>query len=93
MGCYNCKYLKMSDRKDGKINGSVYYCTKLKKYVNGAYDDCDNYYKDYARKTYESDLIYENGRHYSNNNTSIETLIFLAIFLGILAIIVNVFHI
>ena len=34
MGCYNCKYLKMEDKKDGKTNGSVYYCTKLKKKIN-----------------------------------------------------------
>lgn len=91
MGCYNCKYLKMEDRKDGKTNGSVYYCTKLKKYVNGADDGCDDYYKDYGRKTYESNEIYENGRHYNDDDTSIGTYLFLAIVLGIIALIVNIF--
>lgn len=91
MGCYNCKYLKVNDKKDGAVNGSIYYCTKMKKYVSGASDGCDSYYKDYSRKTYESDEIYRNGIHYSNDTTSNGTYLFLAIILGIIAIIVNVF--
>ena len=91
MGCYNCKYLKVNEKKDGAVNGSIYYCTKMKKYVSGASDGCDSYYKDYSRKTYESDEIYRNGIHYSNDTTSNGTYLFLAIILGIIAIIVNVF--
>lgn len=91
MGCYNCKYLKEDDRKDGCVNGSLYYCTKIKKYVSGASDGCDSYYKDYSRKTYESDEIYRNGVHYSNDTTSNGTYLLLAIILIIIAVIVNIF--
>jgi hypothetical protein len=91
MGCYNCKYLKISDKKDGALNGSVYYCTKMKKYVSGTSNGCDSFYKDYSRKTYESDEIYRNGIHYSDDTTPIGTYLVLVIILGIMAIIVNVF--
>lgn len=91
MGCYNCKYLKVSDKKDGAINGSLYYCTKIKKYVNGSDDGCDSYYKDYSRNTYESDEVYRNGVHYANDNVSIDVYIVLVIILFIIAVIVNVF--
>lgn len=91
MGCYNCKYLKYEQKKDGSVNGSVYYCTKIKKYVNGAFDRCDGHYKDYSRKTYEANEIYNNGRHYCNDNTSISFYLFLAIALSICAFIVNIF--
>lgn len=91
MECCNCKYLKVDDKKEGALNGSIYYSTKLKKYVNGADDGCDDYYKDYGRKTYESNEIYRNGVHYSNDTTSIGTYLVIVIILFIIAVIVNVF--
>lgn len=91
MGCYNCKYLKYQQKKDGCINGSVYYCTKIKKYVNGADDGCNAYYKDYSRKNYEADEIYNNGRHYSDDSTPISFYVFLVIVLSIVTFIVNIF--
>lgn len=91
MGCYNCKYLKIDDRKDGKLNGSLYYCTKIKKYVNGSDEGCDSYYKDYLRKVYEGDEVYNNGVKYSDDNTSTGIYLFLAILLSIIALIVNIF--
>ena len=35
--------------------------------------------------------IYENGKHYNDDDTSIGTYLFLAIFLSIIALIVNIF--
>ena len=91
MGCYNCQYLKSENKKDGAINGCVYYCSKIKKYVNGADDGCELYSKDVLRKTYECDEIYNNGRKYINDSTSFSTYLVIAIILIIIAIIVNVF--
>ncbi len=93
MGCYNCKYLKYEDKKDGALNGCVYYCTKLNKYVNGAADACDNYSKDYSRKTHEKDEIYNNGRNYNNDATPTSVYLFILIIMLIFAFIVNVFKI
>lgn len=91
MGCYNCSYLKYEDRKDGVVNGSVYYCVKIKKYVNGASDCCDSYYKDYTRKTYEKDEIYTNGRNYCNDSTSNSTYLFILVVLLLISFIVKLF--
>ena len=46
MGCNSCSYLKKDNKKNG-VTGSCYFCTKIKKYVNGAYSNCDNYLYDY----------------------------------------------
>ena len=89
MGCYNCKYLKINDKKDGNINGSVYYCNKIKKQVRGSDEECEKYEKDVMRKTYESDEIYLNGKKYMDGCDSIATYLFIAIMLFIIAIVVN----
>lgn len=91
MGCYKCKYLKKDNKKAGVINGCLYYCTKIEKYVNGAAEGCDKYYKDYGRKTYEKDEIYNNGKKYYNDSIPVSTYLIIAFVLTIIAIIVNVF--
>lgn len=90
-GCHRCQYLKVKDKKDGKSGGSVYLCSKTKKYVNGATDVCDKFSKDPCRKAYESDEIYENGKKFSNETRDPSTYLVIAIILIIIAIIVNVF--
>lgn len=90
MECYNCEYLNKNDKKEGKINGCIYYCTKMKKYVNGACDSCDAWIKDYSRATYENNDIYNNGRHYSDgSSTPLSLQIILIIVLIIIAAIAN----
>lgn len=91
MGCNSCKYLKYSDKKDGLVDGSIYYCTKIKKYVNGADDGCDSYHKDYGRKVYEKNEIYNNGRKYYNDNSSNLVYLFILISLIIIALCINLF--
>ena len=92
MGCYNCAYLDKNNKKEGSLNGCMYYCTKMKKYVNAAYDECDSYSKDYSRKSYENNEIYNNGRHYCNgSDTPLSIKIILIIILIIIAIISNAF--
>lgn len=90
MGCYNCQYLKEDDKKDGKINGFAYYCTKYKKYIRGSDDACDNYKYDNLRRTYIKDEIYRDGLRYQNDGTPFGTYLLIAIILFIIAIIVNI---
>ena len=92
MGCSNCKILKENDKKEGKQLGCLYYCSKMKKYVNGN-DCCSEYSEDYGRNTYKRDKIYRDGIKYSNDTTEISTYIFILIVLFILGLIFNVFTI
>ena len=90
MACYNCEYLSASDKKEGKTNGCLYYCTKCKKYVNGC-DGCELYSKDYTRRTYENNEIYYNGRHYCNSGDKpLSVYIVIIVILIILALIANI---
>ena len=90
MACYNCAYLNTLDKKEGNINGCLYYCSKCKKYVNGTDNGCENYSKDYSRKNYENNEIYNNGRHYHNGSDKpLSVYIILIIILIIMAIIAN----
>ena len=63
-----------------------YLSPKIKKYVNCADDGCDSYYKDYGRKVYGKNEIYNNGRKYYNDNSSNLVSLFILIFLIIIAI-------
>ena len=90
MGCNSCDNLKEKQKKTGKVNGSVYFCSKMKTYVSGASDGCDNYKKDIMRSSYMKDEIYREGRKYSDDNTSVGVYLAAAIILGIIAFILNV---
>ena len=91
MGCYNCEYLNKNNKKEGNINGYMYYCTKMKKYVNGACDGCEAWSKDYERANYDNNEIYNNGRHFSNDSEiPLSVQIVLIIILIIIAAIVNI---
>ncbi len=90
MACYNCSYLVVENRKDGSTNGCLYYCTKTKRYVNGACDSCEAFTKA-SRAEYINNEIYNNGIHYYNgSNCPLSLKIILIIILAILAIIANI---
>lgn len=91
MKCCDCKYLKYDDKKNGDVSGCLYYCYNIQKYINGTNEVCENYCKDYARKIYESDEIYNDGKNYYNDSTPTSTYVFIAVILIIIAFIVNVF--
>ncbi len=88
MGCNSCSYLKKDNKKNG-VTGSCYFCTKIKKYVNGAYSNCDNYLYDYTKNTLDKNEIYRNGITYSSDNININTYIVILVFLIILCFIIN----
>ena len=55
MGCNSCRFLNEEKKKEGAC-GACYYCSKLKTYINGAYNQsCDDYKYDYAKKNYQKD--------------------------------------
>lgn len=91
VGCYNCSKLKASDKKEGKGNGTLYFCSKHKKYVSGASDGCDAYEYDIMRKQTEKDEIYKNGLNYSDDNTPISVYIGIIVILVILGLIIGIF--
>ncbi len=90
MACYNCEHLVAENKKDGTTNGCLYYCSKCKKYINGAYDDCELYSKDVTRETYMNNEIYNNGRHYCDGgNIPLSLQIVLILMLVVFALITN----
>lgn len=93
MGCSSCKYLIESKKKEGKQLGCLYYCSKMKKYINGNGEECNNYYKDYSRTSFTRNEIYREGNKYSDDTTSVGSYLLLLIVLIILGLIFNVFTI
>ena len=88
MTCSSCKYLKEGDRKAGAC-GACYYCSKIKKYVNGSNSKCNEFERAYARSTYTCDIIYEEGLTHSSDNTPISIYVLLLIIVSIIAFISN----
>lgn len=70
MGCCHCRYLCENNKLEGRCSGAIYYCSKQKKYVNGAKDGCDLYLKDYCKTLVTSNEIYDNGRNYYDDDKS-----------------------
>ena len=89
--CADCRYLREDKKKDGKVSGCCYYCTKIKEYVNGANSICDNFEKSYSRKYTTIEKIYKDGKDYWNNDTPLPLVLFILVVLIILGLIMGVF--
>lgn len=92
MGCCSCKYLNENCKKEGKVSGCLYYCSKIKAYVNGASDSCDDYCFEYGRKVYTRDEIYNDGKTYYNDTTPVGFYLVILIILIILGLFLGVFN-
>lgn len=90
MGCYNCDNLDKDKKAAGKVSGNLYYCKKLKTYVNPTYDGCEKFVKS-SRKPYENDDIYKDGKSYYNDKTPLGIYIIVIIILLIIGLIMGVF--
>lgn len=90
--CCSCDNLDPKKKKPGKLNGNLYYCKKVKNYVNPTSSECEKFQKAYKRKNYEIDEIYHEGKIYSNDGTPMGLYVVLLVVLIILAIIVNIFN-
>ena len=92
MGCCSCKYLNENCKMEGKVSGSLYYCSKLKPSVNGASGRCANYCIDHGRKVYTRDEIYDDGKKYYNDTTPVGFYLVVLIILIILGLFLGVFN-
>ncbi len=92
MGCCSCKYLNENCKKEGKVSGSLYYCSKMKTFVSGASSSCDSYCFEYGRKVYVRDEIYNDGKNYYNDATSPSFYLVVLIILIILGLFLGVFN-
>lgn len=90
MSCSSCAYLDASKNKNGGCSGCVYYCKKNKNFVRGCNNSCSDYKSSY-RTNYECNKIYNDGRSYSDDTTSVAFYIVVLVSLVILGIVFNVF--
>ena len=90
MSCSSCAYLDASKNKNGGYTGCIYYCKKIKQFVNGSNSSCNNYKSSY-RTNYECNKIYNDGESYSDDTTPISFYLVILIGLVILGLILNVF--
>lgn len=91
MYCSDCANLNDSKKKEGSIRGCMYECKKLKKMVPGNFS-CDKFEKSYARKGFDKDRIYTEGRIYSDKASgNVGWLLFIIIALILIALISGVF--
>ena len=87
--CYNCSNLDPKQKSAGKLDGNLYYCKKLKTYVNAAKDGCEKWDKA-DRKSYENDELYEQGKKYYNDNKPLGYYLFLLILIIIFCILMTI---
>lgn len=90
MACYNCNNLNPDKSVKGKVDGALYYCKKLKTFVNPAKFECEKFEKSY-RKSDVNDKIYKDGKDYYNDATPLWFYVFILIALIILGLIFGVF--
>ena len=89
MGCYRCANLDPKEKKSGKVSGYLYYCKKLKTYVNPAKFKCENFAKN--DKRLENSEIYKDGQNYYDNATPTWFYLIILIVLIILGLFMGVF--
>ena len=89
--CADCANLDDKKSQDGKVSGKLYYCKKLKQYVNTTMDACEKFDQTYSRKRSKVDEIYDDGKKFDNDNTPLGFLIVVFIILVILGLILGVF--
>lgn len=83
MNCAYCDNLDPKKKVPGKVSGNLYYCKKLKTFVNPTMKGCEKYTKS-KRKYYESDDMLREGREY--NNDIIPNGLYLAILIILIII-------
>ena len=68
MTCSSCKYLNEEKKMDGKVSGSLYFCSKLGTYVDGCEEKCKNHEKAYCRTNFKCDEIYNEGKNFYDDD-------------------------
>lgn len=90
--CSDCTYLNPNKLKND-IPGYC-YCSKIDKYVFAHCEGCEKFEEAYARRWYDREKIYDDGKDAENKVSSSEgSGIFLAVVLIILLFIFKIFNI
>lgn len=89
--CSDCDKLDAKKKSAGKTSGNLYYCKKIKKYINPTQIGCENFENCYKRGWYEKNQIYDDGKAYDNSSGSWQFYGIVFIILVILGIILGVF--
>lgn len=90
--CSDCTYLNPKKQKDN-IPGYC-YCSKIKKHVLAHCEGCEKFEEAYARRWYDREKLYEEGKEAENKASSSESSgIFLAVILIILLFILKIFKV
>lgn len=90
MGCNSCDNLDVKSKKPGAVDGYLYYCKHKKAYVNCATDCCESY-KDGYRSSFECNELYRNSRDYNDDDTPVETYVFILILVIVVGLILELF--
>ena len=90
MGCNSCANLDTKAKKSGAVDGCLYYCKLKKSYVNCATDCCESY-KDGYRSSFECNELYRNSRNYNDDDTQVETYVFILILIIICGLTLKIF--
>ncbi|MEG1647368.1 MAG: hypothetical protein RR325_01215 [Bacilli bacterium] len=89
--CSDCTYLNPNKSKKEGMKG-CYKCSKTSKFVLANQPSCDKFCLAYARKNYEREKLYDEGKELSNkssSNASPGALLILLIVLIIIKILVG----
>lgn len=90
MNCVNCKYLDINNKKEGKVNGCLYYCKLRQEYVYGCDGTCEKFENE-RRDSKVIEKIYQEGKEYDDINASPEALLIIIIILVIMGMVMGVF--
>ena len=89
-GCNSCANLDEKSKKPGKTGGALYYCKAKGTYIKGSDNSCEQY-RDGFRDRYDKNKIFEDGKNYSDSNSSMGSLLFILVLLIIFAIVYTIF--
>ena len=91
--CSECSNLDTKKAIEGKVSGCMYYCKKLKTYVNPSECCCEQFKKTYERSREEQEMIYKEGKNWDDINVSVEFLMVVFVVMLVLGLFMGVFNI
>ena len=90
MGCHRCGNLDPKKKSAGKAGGNLYFCKKMKTFVNPSKFSCDKF-KKADRKEWQNNEIYDDGKRYYNDRTPAIVYFILFAILVIIGLLSGVF--
>lgn len=90
--CSNCKYLDLKDKKEGAVEGAIYYCKLKKEYVYATDKACIKLEKDEKRDKDTISKIIDESKKFDDIPISPEALFIIIIILIIIGLFTGVFR-